>query len=81
LEDLEQAASTYHADGVPVAIEGLEILKDWIYATDPLSPYIALLEDLISTNKTMPENPERTIFDHWSSSVRKVLIKLRGLDK
>jgi hypothetical protein len=56
-------------------------LKDWIYATDPLSPYIALLEDLISTNKTMPENPERTIFDHWSSSVRKVLIKLRGLDK
>jgi 3',5'-cyclic AMP phosphodiesterase CpdA/thymidylate synthase len=79
LNDLEQATLVYHADGVPIAIEGLELLKDWILAADPSSIYASLIEDLVSTNKTMPEKLDKVSFDGWSSSVKKTLTKLRGL--
>lgn len=79
LEDLEQATLIYHADGVPIAIEGLELLKDWLSAIEPSSLYIGLIDDLVSINKTMPENPERIVFEQWRASVQKTLKRLREL--
>jgi len=81
LNDLEQAASVHHTDGVPIAIEGLELLKDWVKATNPMSPTIPLIENLILANFGMPENPKRSEFDRWSNQVNKIILELRTATK
>lgn len=78
LDDLEQAASVHHTDGVPIAIEGLELLKDWVKATNSLSPAISLIENLILANLGMSENPKRLEFDRWSAQVKKIILDLRA---
>lgn len=77
LDDLAQAATSYHADGVPVAIEGLDLLKNWLVAAHAPPPVINLIEQLLDANLTHQKNPSKETFERWKARVTSLVTGLR----
>jgi hypothetical protein len=78
LEDLTRGATSYHADGVPVAIEGLTLLRDWLLAANAPPQIVSLIEQLLDANLAHQESPSREAFDRWKTRVTSLLSSLRN---
>lgn len=80
LDDIGQAATSFHNDGVPIAVEGLELLYDWILAAGGSTEINAHIESLIKVNRGFAgsENtPDK--FDNWRLQVTKLVEQLNIL--
>lgn len=78
LEDLAQAATDYHEDGVQVSIEGLELLKDWLAAAGESQGIIKQIDDLLAANRSlMGSSNKKEDFDRWKKQVNLILGSLR----
>ena len=79
LKDLEQAATEFHPDGVPVALEGLRLLSAMLEALEPSHPARPLLKKLIRVNAIFSDNPKEQAFEGWKEDVSEVIADLRQL--
>lgn len=83
LDDLEQAATDFHTDGVQVSIEGLDLLKDWLVAAGGADAIVKLINDLLFANKSYAKKlqqnstDEKGDFDDWKKHVEQTLAELR----
>lgn len=78
LDDIEQAATSFHIDGVQVSIEGLDLLSAWLSAASGPKLTINLLSSLLNVNRTHQHDlTEKKKFDEWKADVEQILKKLR----
>jgi len=79
LDDIEQATTIYHKDGVQVSIEGLELLVIWLKAASGPMAVIDLVNTLLNDNISHQKDlTERKNFDLWKGKVGRHLKKLRS---
>lgn len=69
INDLLQGATEFHADGVPVAIEGLDLLRDWMKCAGGDEDLLRLLDELSNENRMLPNNPKLHEFNRWKTRV------------
>lgn len=83
LDDLEQAASHYHGDGVQVSIEGLELLKVWLEAaSNNCNSIIKILDELKDTNEAHQNKLHLNAeFKRWQKLVKQKIEELREITK
>lgn len=80
LDDIEQATTIYHKDGVQVSIEGLDLLIVWLEAVSGPKAIIGLVNTLLNENKSHQYDlTERKNFDQWKRKVEQTLKKLRKI--
>ncbi|MBB4095674.1 metallophosphoesterase [Brucella pecoris] len=82
LDDLQNAASVYNPDGVPTAIEGLQLLATYLRVGNDgdvqIDEAVALIEDLANRNRTFERgSKDKSDFDSWSPAVMRAVQKLR----
>lgn len=78
LDDLAEGTTEFHADGVPVAIEGLELLKNWMICANAQNEVAQTLEKLIIVNRALPDNPRLEDFRSWKAQATNLLQTLRN---
>ena len=81
LDDLEQAASDYHTDGVQVSLEGLELLKEWLKAaSNNNEAIIQILDELRDSNDVHQHKLHVHVdFNRWQKQVKQKIKSLREL--
>lgn len=77
LNDMLQATANYHADGVPVAIEGLKLLLDWLEAAKGPTRIIYLMKQLHIANLNHPKTLDHDSFNRWKDTAVPLLEELR----
>lgn len=82
LTELEAVTADFNPDGVPVPIEGLEVLACFLDAADAadLGPMVHALRRLASDNRSNEKNlGDRRVFDPWASRATEAVAQLRRL--
>lgn len=80
LDDLAQAATSYHSDGVQVSIEGLELLHDWLEAASGPPQIAKLVRELLQANENHQATKNtKDDFDRWKKCVDQKINELRIL--
>lgn len=77
LDDLQQATTRFHPDGNPVAIEGLELLEQWITAADGPKTVVRAIRELWLNNKSFNNSQTDPQFDIWKARNEPLLKELR----
>lgn len=87
LDDLAEATERFNADGVPIAIEGLQALATYLNASEPSGDVVGLLDalnGLIKANRAYSATSQSfEDFEHWGAAgylakVRRASTKLLG---
>lgn len=76
LDDLEQGV-VHHRDGVPVAIDGLFLLIQWLNATNASNEIISKIQQLHDTNEAHQKNETDDAFKRWERVVLPLIKELR----
>ncbi|MDX1158766.1 metallophosphoesterase [Sinorhizobium medicae] len=82
LDDLQAAADTFNPDGIPTAIEGLQLLATYLRVANDgdiqIAEAAALIEDLADKNWAYERGPKKKPdFDSWAPTVRRLVQRLR----
>jgi len=82
LDDLQAATEAYNPDGVPTAIEGLQLLATYLRVGNDgdaqIAEAVVLIEDLANRNRAFERGAkERTDFDTWAPTVTRLVQRLR----
>lgn len=78
LNDLEHATAGFHKDGNPVAIEGLQLLEQWLTAARGPAQTIEALQELRRNNEGFNSPQTRAKFDIWKTRNAQWLKKLQA---
>lgn len=78
LNDLEHATAGFHKDGNPVAIEGLQLLEQWLTAACGPAQTIEALQELRRNNEGFNSPQTRGKFDIWKMRNAQWLKKLQA---
>jgi hypothetical protein len=78
LNDLKQATAGFHKDGNPVAIEGLQLLEQWLTAACGPAQTIEALQELRRNNEGFNSPQTRAKFDIWEARNAQWLKKLQA---
>jgi hypothetical protein len=82
LDDLENATLNFNPDGVPVPIDGFEVLVANLSVITPrgdLAAFLKLLNSLIKTNRQFGKKQTSEAFDNWTA--RDLVFDLRSLSE
>lgn len=81
LKDMRDGTKDYDPDGVPAAIEGLELLMNWLRCTNGCEELVDTLQRLKRANEKLPNNPARRDFNKWKEEVTPLLDTLDKFPK
>lgn len=80
LDDLEQASTDYHPDGVQVAIEGLSLLEEWLAVAAGPTKITELIKGIVYENETYQKSKNsRRDYDRWKEFLKHKIAELRSL--
>ncbi|RYG87563.1 MAG: hypothetical protein EON59_07050 [Alphaproteobacteria bacterium] len=82
LRELEAVTKDFNPDGVPVPVEGLEVLAIFLDAADreDLGPMVTALRGLASDNRSNEKSlRDRKVFDPWATRAVNAIAHLRRL--
>lgn len=82
LDDLQAATDTFNPDGIPTAIEGLQLLATYLRVANDgdtqIADAAALIEDLADKNRAFERGAKKKPdFDSWAPTVRRLVQRLR----
>ncbi len=86
LSDLKQATESYNPDGMPIPIEGLEMLSSYISATheggaSQLKDLTDLLRSLASHNRSYERARGKPEFDNWAPTAARYVDDLEKISE
>jgi hypothetical protein len=87
LADLEETATEYNPDGLPIAIEGLKLLASYLEVVDEegdptLKGFVRVLRRLARDNEGFEDGTRtKAEFDRWAPSALEAVSELRALTK
>ena len=84
MTDLHQAATDFNPDGMPVAIEGLQILASYLEVAgeggDELETMARTMRNLATTNRTYERSARNSgSFDAWSPVAIQLIESLQAM--